>query len=286
MAYTKYSLTPADNNAAPPNGAPEGMLPSGVNDTMRDMMSQIRDAGDGIRDGTYTMTAAKITGGTITGVALTGNTFTSPVISGGSINNTPIGATTANTGAFSTASLKGSTSGVITLAAAAVAGTNTATFPAATGDVMVSGNMPAFSVALSGNQTINNDTFTKLTLNTEVYDTNNCYDPTTNYRFTPNVAGYYLINLKAGFSGTATRNYYFATVIYKNGSAFSGSSSSLSLIVGTGSDSSISSSMLIYMNGSSDYLEAYVYQYDFTATSTAVIKSAQTNFNGSLVRAA
>jgi hypothetical protein len=68
MAYTKYSLTPANNNNAPPDGAPEGMLPSGVNDTMRDMMAQIRDVGDGIRDGTYTMTAAKITGGTITGI--------------------------------------------------------------------------------------------------------------------------------------------------------------------------------------------------------------------------
>ena len=68
MAYTKYSLTPANNTATPPDGAPEGMLPSAVNDTMRDMMAQIRDVGDGIRDGTYTMTAAKITGGTITGI--------------------------------------------------------------------------------------------------------------------------------------------------------------------------------------------------------------------------
>ena len=68
MAYTKYSLTPANNNSAPPDGAPEGMLPSAVNDTMRDMMAQIRDVGDGIRDGTYTMTAAKITGGSITGI--------------------------------------------------------------------------------------------------------------------------------------------------------------------------------------------------------------------------
>jgi hypothetical protein len=68
MAYTKYSLTPANNTAAPPDGAPEGMLPSAVNDTMRDMMAQIRDVGDGIRDGTYTMTAVKISGGTITGI--------------------------------------------------------------------------------------------------------------------------------------------------------------------------------------------------------------------------
>lgn len=67
MAYTKYSLTPSSNTAAPPDGAPEGMLPSAVNDTMRDMMAQIRDCGDGIRGGTYTMTAPVITGGSING---------------------------------------------------------------------------------------------------------------------------------------------------------------------------------------------------------------------------
>lgn len=103
MAYTKYSLTPANNNAAPPNGAPEGMLPSTVNDTMRDMMSQIRDVGDGIRGGTYTMTAPVITGGSISGV-----TITSPVITGGSINNTSVGDTTASTGAFTSITCVGS----------------------------------------------------------------------------------------------------------------------------------------------------------------------------------
>jgi hypothetical protein len=111
MAYTKYSLTPSSNTAAPPDGAPEGMLPSAVNDTMRDMMSQIRDCGDGIRGGTYTMTAPVITGGSITGVALSGNTLTNPVITGGSINNAPIGATTASTGAFSTLAYTGTLTG-------------------------------------------------------------------------------------------------------------------------------------------------------------------------------
>lgn len=80
MAYTKYSLTPANNNAAPPDGAPEGMIPSAVNNTMRDMMAQIRDCGDGIRNGTYTMTAPVITGGLISGV-----TFTNIIVTGGSI---------------------------------------------------------------------------------------------------------------------------------------------------------------------------------------------------------
>ena len=103
MAYTKYSLTPANNTAAPPDGAPEGMLPSAVNDTMRDMMAQIRDCGDGVRDGTYTMTAPKITGGTITGAT---------------INNTTIGATTATTGKFSTLTNSALTSGRVTYAGA------------------------------------------------------------------------------------------------------------------------------------------------------------------------
>jgi hypothetical protein len=102
MAYTKYSLTPANNTAAPPDGAPEGMLPSAVNDTMRDMMAQIRDCGDGIRDGTYTMTAAKITGGSITGV-----TFTSIVVTGGSITGiTDLAVADGGTGASTAATAR------------------------------------------------------------------------------------------------------------------------------------------------------------------------------------
>jgi hypothetical protein len=139
MAYTKYSLTPANNTAAPPDGAPEGMLPSAVNDTMRDMMAQIRDCGDGIRDGTYTMTAPKITGGTITGAAFTGNTFTSPVISGGSINNTTVGATTRSTGAFTTLASNGATTFT-----AGTASTSTTTGTAViTGGLGVSGRINA-----------------------------------------------------------------------------------------------------------------------------------------------
>jgi hypothetical protein len=100
MAYTKYSLTPANNTAAPPDGAPEGMLPSAVNDTMRDMMAQIRDCGDGIRDGTYTMTAPKITGGTITGATFSAGTVSTPSITTTGDTNTGIFFPAADTIAF------------------------------------------------------------------------------------------------------------------------------------------------------------------------------------------
>jgi hypothetical protein len=168
MAYTKYSLTPADNNAAPPNGAPEGMLPSAVNDTMRDMMSQIRDVGDGIRGGTYTMTAPVITGGSITGVALSGNTLTNPVITGGSINNTTVGATTRSTGAFTTLASNGATTFT-----AGTASTSTTTGTAViTGGLGVSGRINAANFdGIVGANTAAAGSFTTLSASSTVSGT-------------------------------------------------------------------------------------------------------------------
>jgi hypothetical protein len=41
MPVTSYSRTPASNNSAAPNGAPEGWAPSAVNDTVRQIMTDI-----------------------------------------------------------------------------------------------------------------------------------------------------------------------------------------------------------------------------------------------------
>jgi hypothetical protein len=146
MAYTKYSLTPANNNAAPPDGAPEGMLPSAVNDTMRDMMAQIRDVGDGIRGGTYTMTAPVITGGSVTG---------------STINNSAIGGTTASTGAFTTLGATGVatfSAGTVSAPAITTTGdTNTGIFfPAADTIAFTEGGVEAMRIDSSGNVGIGN----------------------------------------------------------------------------------------------------------------------------------
>jgi hypothetical protein len=148
MAYTKYSLTPSSNTAAPPDGAPEGMLPSAVNDTMRDMMAQIRDCGDGIRDGTYTMTAPKITGGTITG---------------STINNSAIGGTTAAAGAFTTLSATGVTTvqaGTVSLPAITTTGdTNTGIFfPAADTIAFAEGGTESMRITSTGTVAIGTTT--------------------------------------------------------------------------------------------------------------------------------
>lgn len=147
--------------------------------------------------------------------------------------------------------LAGATSGSITLTPTAVAGSNTLTLPAATGTVMVSGNMPAFSAYISGgNQAISANTWTKVTFNTEEFDTASCFNTST-YRFTPNVAGYYQVNLMVydAAGGTTQLN----ASIYKNGANAKASY----LIVST--YQLVAVPAIIYLNGSTDYIEAYAY---------------------------
>ena len=172
--------------------------------------------------------------------------------------------------------LGGATSGGVTLAVPAVAGSNTATLPAATGTVMVSGNMPAFSASNGSSYAISNTTFIKTQNNTKQFDTANAYDATTNYRFTPQVAGYYQINgfvsFQSGTSGVGLIS------IYKNGSRtldgnqipFTASAPPKLII-----------SYVLYMNGTSDYLELYAYQ-----SSGGTINIDSSYFNGALVRVA
>jgi hypothetical protein len=47
MAVSDWSTTPANNNAAPPNGFPEGQAPSTLNDGLRQLMADIRTFYDG-----------------------------------------------------------------------------------------------------------------------------------------------------------------------------------------------------------------------------------------------
>jgi hypothetical protein len=184
--------------------------------------------------------------------------------------------------------LSGSTSGGVALNVPAVAGTNTATFPSATGTVMVSGNMPAFSVYNSNTQNISTSTFTKIQFNTKLFDTANAYDSTTNYRFTPGVAGYYQVNAQVRTqvaANTGATSPEILLSLYKNGSEFARGSDNISIAVGSASGSLMPSiNYLIYL-GATDYIEIYLYQ---TYQTTASTSSGQTTvwFNGSMVRSA
>ena len=45
-------------------------------------------------------------------------------------------------------------------------------------------NVPSFMAFLSSDQTLSDNTYTKVQFNTEVYDSDSAYDNSSNYRFT------------------------------------------------------------------------------------------------------
>ena len=135
--------------------------------------------------------------------------------------------------------ISGNTSGTITLDAPAVAGTTTLTLPATSGTVLTSasttmpagsvnqaamgtnvvGTGPAFSAERSSSQTFTQNTFTKVLCQTENFDTNSNYDNSTNYRFTPTVAGYYQFNGILTITSTSTNDRQILA-FFKNNSLF------------------------------------------------------------------
>ena len=118
---------------------------------------------------------------------------------------------------------------------------------------------PAFEAYLSSSQTgIVDVTETKVQLDTEVFDTDNCYDNSTNYRFTPTVAGKYYVYGKVHVDDAAGNMRNAQTWIYKNGSSYT--FSVVNFHSGDTTDGEAASpnvSAVIDMNGTSDYVELY-----------------------------
>ena len=176
---------------------------------------------------------------------------------------------------MSSLTLNGDTSGSILIQAPAVAGNGTLTLPTGTATLGVQG--PAFSAYQSSAQSVSGATWTKVQFQAEEFDTASCFDSTTNYRFTPNVAGYYQVNANAYIASTNTGG---SIAIYKNGSVFKkglGSASSATVFQGWVVSS------LIYLNGSTDYIEVYLY---ITTGQNLANSLSETYFQASMVRAA
>ena len=115
---------------------------------------------------------------------------------------------------------------------------------------------PAFEAYLSSNQSVSDNTQVKAQVDTVTLDTDNCYDNTTNYRFTPNVAGkYFVYGSISGTDGSSAGTVQVTAAIYKNGSNYAHADNNFS-------GNNIYSNTpfvatIIDMNGSTDYLELY-----------------------------
>jgi len=142
------------------------------------------------------------------------------------------------------------------------------------------GVAPAFSAYFSGSQSIASATFTKIQFNTEYFDTNSNFDNATNYRFTPTVAGYYQVNLSCRISFTTGEVF---VDLYKNGGEYLRGNNMN--VIGTFTSYQPSLNTVIYLNGSTDYLEAFIYQS--SGGSQTIQSGAQyNNFSACLVRGA
>ena len=118
-------------------------------------------------------------------------------------------------------------------------------------------NYPAFEAYLSSNFGIVSGAVTKAPLNLVTLDTNSCYDNTTNYRFTPTVAGkYYVYGLTSVYAGSSSRIEIHWALIYKNGVQFLAGQNDYRDNNSRISTSNVSG--IIDMNGTTDYIELYV----------------------------
>jgi len=141
-------------------------------------------------------------------------------------------------------------------------------------------NTPAFMATTSSQQTLSNNTLTKIEFATEVVDTDNCYDPSTNYRFTPTTSGKFNIFLVASMEttgGVSTANFGILR-LYKNGStllhqSYHDNSNNNGYAI------ALSVNAIVDMNGSSDYLEAFVYA-NASSGAIKVQNSTYTMFGG------
>ena len=145
----------------------------------------------------------------------------------------------------------------------------------------VAGTGPAFSVSrITTNQAITAVTYTKVQFNSVNFDTSSDWDA-ANYRFLPTVAGYYQININLALQTSTGAWGEGIGVIYKNGLEQAWNASN------TGSNTRVSTSVstVVYLNGSTDYIEAYA--YIISGTSPIVLAStSRTQMSGALIRSA
>ena len=135
-------------------------------------------------------------------------------------------------------------------------------------------NTPAFEAYRGSSQGVTDNTATKVQFDTEVFDTDSTYDASTNFRFTPAVAGKYLCysTVRGGNDGTGTLN-LLTVKFYKNGSAHQTSTTQIiHFIDNPGANASVTITQIIDLDAD-DYVEVYA-TVDTTTGSPDVVQNS------------
>ena len=131
----------------------------------------------------------------------------------------------------------------------------------------VGDNTPMFDAYAPGNQALTDNTATKITFSTERFDSDSTYDHSTNYRFTPAVAGKYYIYayVRAGHSNNSSINNCTIS-IYKNGSDYYSLRNDHE---GNGHKSDTQANSAVIDSDADDYFEIYA-RYDMDGVNSTV----------------
>ena len=156
-----------------------------------------------------------------------------------------------------------------------------------TGITVAAAAAPAFSAYQNSNQSLSSATYTLIQLQTEEFDTASCFNNTGStvagipaYAFLPNIAGYYqltaCVNIGAAAGTVAIVSFY------KNGAEFKRSSQ---IPMTSAANIQIAGTSLVYLNGTTDYVQFYAYQGSVGSLSTSS-GASQVYFQAALARSA
>lgn len=139
-------------------------------------------------------------------------------------------------------------------------------------------NTPFFHVYLGSDQSVSSGATHKVAFDTEVYDSNNNYDNSTNYRYTPTVAGKYVFYTGVVYYADSAGMNFNKVSIRLNGSTIGAGESDLRS--NPGRQMTSFAQVIQEMNGSTDYVEVYSFVQSATGTSHFESESRMTYFGG------
>jgi len=139
---------------------------------------------------------------------------------------------------------------------------------------------PAFAATAHASTGIGHNSYTKIQLQTEILDSDGTYDNSSNYRFTPGVAGkYFIYGMVAIGSGTGVNNAERIFVaIYKNGSIYK--QAVIDGRDGISSDTLGQTVNTIVDMDDDDYVELYVKYFDGGSAASNNYYVNSTTFGG------
>ena len=139
-------------------------------------------------------------------------------------------------------------------------------------------NTPYFHVnRTSSSQSLSDATFTDAIHNNEVYDSGNCYD-TSNGRFTPNVAGHYVIYANPEIYAPANYSNFIGRLLLNGSTQLARCSHNNSGVNGDVVQNNFVQAIQ-YFNGSSDYVTVNVY-VDVASNTPILVNDDSKNYFG------